>query len=476
MPLNSIWPFKSKISKLRTISKDELGNIDLVLDNKSFRFNEKEIISIALKSDFYSELHQIKNSQRPNLRKWIWNRKWQLFLTFIFLCGLINLFNYHEIFETDYQNNPYKSGYEIIAKQSLRTVEICLLILVLPIYFSLGYFWKLIQRFLIIKFAPFFMQTDIVEIRLHDLTIHFRCTSSIELAEVMKTIKSEEYQIESNEYPTSKSDLVVFRYFNFGDIFHLTILLCFILLFVINSEAPNWWYSIFNFPDELIPSSLHNYGKNYGLDSLKYTSYFQGIEKGFIMLFFDGLISGIGFFLTLTFGVIVLTLLILMVFISFTWPLFILFGLKGKINRKIWIVLFIISLFYCMAFVYIVESNEEIPESRNWMIFNVAILPVIFLVLFLFGIINVFLELINNVITSGFKPLNKSNSIRIEKRNSDYFIKFEEHYISINDLKMNKIRIISEEIPHFKLNHLFKYKFINYNLINELIKGERSLG
>ena len=481
MPLNPTWPIKSKTSILKTISKDEFGNIDLVLDNKSFRFNEKEIISFSLKSDFYSSPHQIKNSQKPNLMNWLWNHKWQFFLTFIFLCGLINWFNYYEIFGADYLKNPYYGESELIKKQSLRSVVICFIMFGLPLFFSLGYFWKLLKRYLIIKYSPFFLESDIFEIRLHGLTIQGRCSSRTSLLEIMNTLNVEGNKNTSFGDAASKRELVTLRStFNYGDVIHLCILVFFVMLFFLNVETPNWWYSIFNAKDELrdgvtyFPNWIQTYGENFGMSSVNYISYFHGNEKGIFELLFDGILSGIGLLITISIGIIVLILLIILGFTGYLWPILTLFLFRTKINRKIFIGLFFLSLIHCIAFIYFINTIGETPEMRFWMILNVSAMPTIFLIKFILGI-----TILSFRRTRGKDnkidikaPKNMPQSIGIDLHHSAQVIKFEENYYSLEDLRKNKIPIISDEIPHFKLNHLFKFQYIDFDLINKLMDGE----
>ena len=481
MPLKPTWPFKSKTSILKTISKDDMGNIDIALDNKSFRFKEEEIISVSLKSDFYSSLHQIKNSRTPNLRKWIWNRKWQFILTFIFLCGLINWFNYYEIFGTDYSKIPYYSESELINNQSLRSVVICFIMFGLPLFFSLGYFWKLLQRYLIIKYSPFFLDTDIFEIRLHSLTIQGRCSSLTSLKEIINTLNIEENKNMSFGDVASKRELVALRStFNYGDVIHLFRLVFFLLLFFFNAETPNWWYSIFSAKNELrdgaafFPNWIQTYGENFGISSVKYISYFHGNEKGVFELLFDGISSGIGLLITISIGIMFLILGIILVFTGCLWPILTLLLFRTKINRKIFIGLFFLSLIHCIAFIYFINTIGETPEMRFWMILNVSAMPTIFLIMFILGI-----TILSFRRTRGKDnkidikaPKNMPQSIGIDLHHSAQVIKFEENYYSLEDLRKNKIPIISDEIPHFKLNHLFKFQYIDFNLINKLMDGE----
>ncbi len=481
MPLISTWPFKSKTSILKTISKDGLGNIDLVLDQKSFRFNEKEIISASLKSDFYSATNQIKNAQKPNLRKWIWNRKWQFFLTFIFLCGLINWFNYYEIFGADYLKNPYYSESELIKKQALRSVVICFIMFGLPLFFSLGYFWKLLQRYLMIKYSPFYLESDIFEIRLHGFTIQGRCSSRRSLLEIINTLNIEVNKNISFGDAASKRELVALRStFNYGDVIHLFIVVFFVLLFFFNAETPNWWYSIFSAKNELMggagffPDWIQIYGENFGISSVNYISYFHGNEKGIFELLFDGISSGIGLLITISIGIIFLILLILLGFTGYLWPILILFYFRTKFNRKIFIGLFFLSLVYCLAFMYFINTIGETPEMRFWMILNVLAMPTIFLILFVFGIT---ILLLRRSSGKDYKieikaPKNRSQSVVIDVHHSAQVIKFKENYYSFEDLRNNKIPIISDEIPHFKLSHLFKFQYIDFELINKLMDGE----
>ena len=48
-----IWPFKSKIPCLESIKNDADGNIVLDLIDKSFRFNEKDILSVKYENSYF---------------------------------------------------------------------------------------------------------------------------------------------------------------------------------------------------------------------------------------------------------------------------------------------------------------------------------------------------------------------------------------------------------------------------------------
>ena len=461
MQFNTTWPFKSKISKLEKISKDSLGNIDLVLDNKSLRFHEKEIISTNLKADFFSTINDFKSKRLPNNRQWIWDNLWQIFLSFIFSCGFLNCFiNYRFA----YFPNDLIIGFLILFG------------LFLIIFFIfLGYIWHILKRYLISKYAPFFMENDIIEIRLHNLTIQFRCISLYSLQEVKNTI---DIRKDNTGSIFEKKELVVLRssYPYSGVLVNLFILLFFVLLFYLNSENPTWWYVIFNI--DISPNWLKSYGENFGALSEKYINYFRGDEKGFFKLFFDGMISGIGLFLLSFVIILCIGLFILLFFLfilAFVWQFFFLFGFKEKLNRKIWWVLLIVSFIYLFFTIYIVSLSDldnvflSHTTRKNFITFNLLVVPVSLVLGIFIGLIyllfdkSVKKEIFNKTKNSRDSILmcfDLNDSVTIEHCNGQIY--------TLPDFQSQEVPIIDDQIPYFKLSHLFDFKHIDFDLINEL--------
>jgi len=458
MQFNTTWPFKSKISKLEKISKDSLGNIDLVLDNTSLRFNEKEIISTNLKADFFSTFNEFKSKLLPKKDNWMWNHQWQIFLSFIFSCGFLNCFiNYR----FDYLPTDLIIGFLILFG------------LFLIIFFIfLGYLWHILKRYLISKYAPFYMENDIIEIRLHNLTIQFRCISRYSLQEVKNTI---DIRKDHTGSIFEKKELVVLRssYPYSGILVQLFILLFFVLLFYLNSENPTWWYVIFNI--DISPNWLKSYGENFGALSEKYINYFHGDEKGFFKLFFDGMISGIGLFILL-FVIILCIWLVLFcvfcVFFAFIWQFFYLILFKDKLNKKIWIVLLIVSFIYLFFTIYILFlSDLDDTTQLNFLIFNILVVPVTLVLGIFIGLIyhlfdkSMRKEIINKTKTKNSRDsilmcFDLNDSVTIEHCNGQIY--------TLPDFQSQEVPIIDDQIPYFKLSHLFDFMHIDFDLINEL--------
>jgi hypothetical protein len=467
------WPFRSKIPRLKGISKDIFGDIDLVLSNTSYRFNEKDIISTALKSDYFSKLYLSKNSKIPGIIKWIWNHKWQLFLTLVFISGLCNWMNYSEL----YQKEPYKSTYisefEVLKTISLRSLVKSLLFFGLPIFLFLGYLRKLLERYFISKYSNFFMVKDIVEVRLNGITIQFRCINDKEFQNVYNCI-----EITSKNQVTNlseKQELVRFKPFNYGDLVHVLFLTFFLLIFYIYRELPTWWYSLFNDANAkhggIFPEWLQSYGKNYGFGSNQYLWYFHGAEKGNLELFSDGAISGIGLIFCLLCIILCFILVLIVGVFGFLWPLFLLFLYKDKLPKKVFYTLLVLSFLYVVFIFFELDGSylkftEEF--KKNFALFNLLITPVFFIILFFIGlIILIYQKLTGN---TKEKTTETDNSIYMASKDLSTFIFHEGKTYELQDLKARKVPLIDSEIPYFKINHLFKYEHIDFEVIHSLRK------
>ena len=118
----------------------------------------------------FSTFNEFKSSLLPKKRQWISDNLWQIFFSFIFTCGLINW-------------KKYRYDVSILGDYVL-----FFLLFGIPMFIFLGYLWHILKRYLISKYAPYYMENDIIEIRLHNLTIQFRCVSRYSLQEVKNTI------------------------------------------------------------------------------------------------------------------------------------------------------------------------------------------------------------------------------------------------------------------------------------------------
>jgi len=131
-----MWPFKSKIPCLESINNDADGNIVLDLTDKSFRFNEKDILSVKYESDFYSPTYVRTESSNWHLfNQWV--------ITFIITCGIMNVVIYYSSI-SHYQNF-------VSLRDSVRELES-----LLELYPTVGigflFTWRLFFRLSIIPF------------------------------------------------------------------------------------------------------------------------------------------------------------------------------------------------------------------------------------------------------------------------------------------------------------------------------------
>jgi hypothetical protein len=299
----------------------------LDLTDKSFRFNEKDILSVKYESDFYSPSYCKTESSKSKGQLVT-----QLVITFIITCGIMNVVLYYSSishYDTYLNFIDYirKYGFEDFFKRIGYTLEdskrlefikdrsfssflvnfevlsgrdlLLYFAIIFPsVYYTVLLLRRLIRKYILLTKRPFYLKKDLVFIRLHNQNINFRINQKGHtdlLADLFRkkidrtTVKK---KVRIIEFYSVEYSLLVF----------LGILVVALGAFYLNYDEPYWWYKLFESHEglhgEIRPPLLPLTEK-----MSNWTAYFAVLDRGVLGLFFDGVTSGLGLIFLLIIGI-----------------------------------------------------------------------------------------------------------------------------------------------------------------------------
>ena len=383
-----MWPFKSKIPCLESIKNDADGNIVLDLTDKSFRFNEKDILSVKYESDFYSPTYVRTESSN-------WHLFIQLVITFIVTCGIMNAVIYYssmshyqnfvslrnsvhdleshnlidgeesyylsEFIKSDRSFSSYLVIFNVLGHY-LQGVYIFFPIIFLVIYYVTLLLKRLIRKYILLTKRPFYLKKDLVFIRLHNQNINFRINQKGHT-----DIVGDLFRKKVDRTTVKKKVRIIELYrVDYSPLVYLGIIVVALGAFYLNYDEPYWWYKLFESHEglhgEIRPPLLTLTEK-----MSNWTAYFAVLDRGMFGLFFDGVMSGLGLVLPLIISLILLVFVLIIALLPFFFPsiLVSLFGeiLFPKIKKEVlnWIVyLVLITIIF-----FLVAINEPKSPNRN---------------------------------------------------------------------------------------------------------------
>lgn len=297
------------------------------LTDKSFRFNEKDILSVKYESDFYSPSYCKTESSKSKGQLVT-----QLVITFIITCGIMNVVLYYSSishYDTYLNFIDYirKYGFEDFFKRIGYTLEdskrlefikdrsfssflvnfevlsgrdlLLYFAIIFPsVYYTVLLLRRLIRKYILLTKRPFYLKKDLVFIRLHNQNINFRINQKGHtdlLADLFRkkidrtTVKK---KVRIIEFYSVEYSLLVF----------LGILVVALGAFYLNYDEPYWWYKLFESHEglhgEIRPPLLPLTEK-----MSNWTAYFAVLDRGVLGLFFDGVTSGLGLIFLLIIGI-----------------------------------------------------------------------------------------------------------------------------------------------------------------------------
>jgi hypothetical protein len=322
-----MWPLKSNIPEIKTMTEDEDGNIEINHSHGEFKINRKDIVDVQFAKNFtcYLERRWKGRHFNPN------NPKWDIFLELPIAFGIWNLCIYQNI-TGDWKNS------HVMWQLSL----------FIPFQNSFG-------------FSEFFLWIDIFYNLILFLLISHVCGKLIlPLISYSDYIGSKNNVLKiktvGNEFTYSFNDefnLISFKELNNNETqSHYKNLSLFlfsipIILFIFNWDEPFWFYQnrIFEANTKIdFPLSMTNY-----------IDYFRGEPKGFFELFADGLASFGGTILFL----IALLIALLIGIIFFCLTVLVFFGIP--------LIQFVIIPYLIFYFIFsLVDKNLSINGKELW--------------------------------------------------------------------------------------------------------------
>jgi hypothetical protein len=292
-----MWPFKSNIPEITTMSEDEDGNIEINHSHGQFKINRKDIVDVQFTKNFVTHIaYFFQNHKVEEILLGI------IFFGLPFTCGVFNIihyYNYKDIIflENIHETLPpiYKFLYlwPITAWVDTFANFFALFDFLLnSILFSItsiiiGFFVSLV-----ILFLEFYSKKhDIVKIKTIGNLFEYKFNDQFKSSTFKELMERQELK-----RPNNKSlNIALF----------IALFIAPIILFFFNWDEPFWFYQTDFFElNKLIdfPISMTNYN-----------DYFLGEPKGFFELFVDGLASFGG---TLLFLILCLLGITLSLFIS----------------------------------------------------------------------------------------------------------------------------------------------------------------
>ena len=482
-----MWPFKSKIPCVESIKNDADGNIVLDLTDKSFRFNEKDILSVKYESDFYSPTYVRTESSNWHLfNQWV--------ITFIIACGIMNAVIYYSSI-SHYQNfvslrdsvreleshnliDGKESNYLSEFIKSDRSFSSYLVIfgaisysrdrflvyfaIIFPvIYYSTVLLRRLIRKYILLTKRPFYLKKDLVFIRLHNQNINFRINQKGHTDIVADLFRKKVDRTTVKK----KVRIIELHRVNYSLLISLGIFVVALGAFYLNYDEPYWWYKLFESHD----------GRDEMIQPLwpltikmsNWTAYFAVLDRGIFGLFFDGVMSGLGLILLVSALLVLLGLGLIIVIGPLCFPSVLILGIgtfifpetkmRNKILNVIATIVFLIT-FVGLSYIPVVFGDKFF---RYYTISVWAILLVVGLFFLVEGII---------------EHRRKKETKDAEKPKKAPALRFIDYYPEELELKFSDGRVLTvgqfidfsnpllEDIYAFDF---FAYKYINFELLDQ---------
>lgn len=490
----NFWPFKSKIPCLESINNDADGNIVLDLTDKSFRFNEKDILSVKYESDFYSPTYVRTESSN-------WHLFIQLVITFIITCGIMNVVIYYssishydgymkiidvirkieamneamnlgfdynnlseedkEFIKSDRSFSSFLVIFKVVCGGSGGKFLVYFAIIFPSVYYTVLLLRRLIRKYILLTKRPFYLKKDLVFIRLHNQNINFRINQKGHtdlLADLFRkkvdrtTVKKKVRIIEL--YSVDYSSLV-----------YLGILVVALGAFYLNYDEPYWWYKLFESHDgrdEMIQPLLPLTEK-----MSNWTAYFAVLNRGILGLFFDGVMSGIGLILLVSALLVLLGLALIVFFGDVCFPSVLILGIgtfifpETKMTKKILNV--IATIVFLITFVGL--SYIPVVFGDKFLRYYTISVWAILLVVGLFFLVKGIIEHRRKKETNDAEKPKKAPALRfIDYYPEELELKFSDGRVLTVGQFIDSSNPLLKDIYAFDF---FAYKYINFELLDQ---------
>ncbi len=487
-----MWPFKSKIPCLESINNDADGNIVLDLTDKSFRFNEKDILSVKYESDFYSPTYVRTESSNWHLfNQWV--------ITFIITCGIMNVVIYYSSI-SHYQNfvslrdsvRELESHNLIDGEESYYLSEfiksdrsfssylvifgaisysgdrfLVYLAIIFPIvYYTVLLLRRLIRKYILLTKRPFYLKKDLVFIRLHNQNINFRINQKGH-----SDIVADLFRKKVDRTTVKKKVRIIELYrVNYSLLISLGIFVVALGAFYLNYDEPYWWYKLFESHEGLhgeITAPLLPLTEQMS----NWTAYFAVLDKGIFGLFFDGVMSGLGFIL------VPLILMVIIVLVPLFFPSSLVFGfnvfLFPKLQKKIvdWIATLVLIVSFGFHLIVVLIFLLRTPLNDSGKLFMKSFLYYLESVWSIILLSGIFF-LVKGII----EHRRKKETNDAEKPKEAPALRFIDYYPEELELKFSDGRVltvgqfIDSSNPLLKDIYafdFFAYKYINFELLDQ---------
>ena len=486
-----MWPFKSKIPCLESIKNDADGNIVLDLTDKSFRFNENDILSVKYESDFYSPTYCKTESSKSN-----WHLFNQWVITFIISCGIMNAVLYYSSIShyDDYMKiidyiNKYgaedffnRFGYwledskrlEFIKDRSFSSFLVNFevlsgrdLLLYFAIIFPVIYYLtlllkRLIRKYILLTKRPFYLKKDLVFIRLHSQNINFRINQKGHTDLLADLFRKKVDRTTVGE----KVRIIELYRVDYSPLVYLGILVVALGAFYLNYDEPYWWYKLFESHEglhgEIRPPLLPLTEK-----MSNWTAYFAVLDRGILGLLFDGVMSGLGLILLVSASLVLLGLVLIVAFGDVCFPSVLILGIgtfifpETKMTKKILNVIVIIVFFISFfGFSY----TEVVFGDKFFRYYTISVWSIILLAGIFFPVKGIIEQRRKKETKDAEKP-KKVPALRfIDYYPEEFELKFSDGRVLTVGQFIDSSNPLIQDIYAFDF---FAYKYINFELLDQ---------
>lgn len=482
----NFWPFKSKIPCLESIKNDADGNIVLDLTDKSFRFNEKDILSVKYESDFYSPTYVRTESSNWHLfNQWV--------ITFIITCGIMNVVIYYSsishydtyiyiidgIREIDAMNlgfdyNDLSGDFKEFIKSDRSFSSFLVIFKVLSdsggkllvyfaiifpiVYYTVLLLRRLIRKYILLTKRPFYLKKDLVFIRLHNQNINFRINQKGHT-----DIVADLFRKKIDRTTVKKKVRIIELYeVDFSPLISLGILVVALGAFYLNYDEPYWWYKLFESHEglhgEIRPPLLPLTEK-----MSNWTAYFAVLDRGVLGLFFDGVTSGLGLIFLLIIGIASLGLGLVVGFVPLCFPSALVIGIGVFIPKMKKIIGWVAAI----AFFSNLFGFSYLADVLGDKIFRYYVMSVwaILLVVGIFFLVKGIIEHRRKKETNDAKKPKKAPALRfIDYYPEELELKFSDGRVLTVGQFIDSSNPLLQDIYAFDF---FAYKYINFELLDQ---------